>query len=91
MVVVPAFDFIRLDIKAHFTIFGVNVSWEWWVNGKKRSFRFRIPLSFSYFGKIEISNEKKCVPGWAHNLIGRFSLFPRFDLFGYFYGMEVEH
>jgi hypothetical protein len=24
-----------LDIKAHFTIFSVNVSWEWWVNGKK--------------------------------------------------------
>jgi hypothetical protein len=27
-----------LDIKAHFTIFGVNVSWEWWVNGKKGHF-----------------------------------------------------
>jgi hypothetical protein len=38
VVLVPAFDFIRLDIKAHFTIFGVNVSWEWWVNGKKGHF-----------------------------------------------------
>ena len=49
MVVVPAFDFIRLDIKAHFTIFGVNVSWEWWVNGKKGSFRFQDTFEFFVF------------------------------------------
>ena len=52
---------------------------------EKGSFRFRIPLSFSDFGEIEISKEKKRAPGWAHNLIDRFNLFPRFDLFGYFY------
>ena len=38
VVVVLVFDFIRLDIKAQFTIFGVNGSWEWWVTGKKGHF-----------------------------------------------------
>ena len=38
VVVVPAFDFIRLDTKAQFTIFGVNGSWDLWVTGKKGHF-----------------------------------------------------
>ena len=67
MAVVPAFDFIRLDTKAQFSIFGVNVSWDWWVTGKKGSFPLRIPLVFTFLLRLSFRKEKMRAPGWAHN------------------------
>ena len=49
VVVFPVFDFIRLDTKAHFTIFGVNVSWDWWVNNGKRVISFQDTFEFFVF------------------------------------------